>query len=292
MQPFGNWLMRKPSNALLAGFIASFLPFFGWLASVVMALVTLRKGAKSGAQVLLVILVAPIVFALIRHQYIFLYNALAGTLLVFLLANVLRNASHWAMVLIISAILGVLIILALHGYFDGLNAWWEQKMLMYIQSLGQTAHADLQTQKTMVAQLSKFATGLQIGVVMIANLSFLLIARHWQSLLYNPGKLQPELQSIRMPIWYSALVMAVLLIGFFSGQVFIIDMMPVILIPMLAGGLSCVHFWVKQRKLSMFLLVVMYLGLIMLFPYFCLILVLLATLDSFINIRARIAPKT
>ena len=62
---FASYVMRGRRQAVIVGLLFTILPLFGWVSNVIVSLVTLRKGAKEGAIVLLWIILPAVVVAFV-----------------------------------------------------------------------------------------------------------------------------------------------------------------------------------------------------------------------------------
>jgi len=287
MKPFGAFLMRGRRNAALLALLFALLPFLNWLSVIIMALVTLRKGAKEGALILLCVLMPACILALIARDFAILYNVLLTAIIVWLLAIVLHKSHDWSVVLLVGVALGIVGIIAVHSYIDDINAWWQQRMLAYLQQVSTDMHVNTVQQKQVVMHLSKIATGIQATLLLAVNLLWLLVARYWQAILYNPGALRAELHRIRMPRWASIVLVLLGLAGLLTQFMVIVDLLPIALLAFMLAGLSLVHFIIAARKAHWLWLLVFYIILVFALPYIGMALVILALADSLLNLRQR-----
>src|SRR3990167_4437630 len=136
MRPFGQFIMRSRRNAGLLALVFAILPLLNWLSIIIVALVTLRRGAKEGAYILVCALLPAIVWVIISKNQTILLNMVIGAIVVWILAATLHRTSHWSWVILIAVLLGIVAIVALHTYIDDINSWWQQKMLTYLQTAG------------------------------------------------------------------------------------------------------------------------------------------------------------
>ena len=287
MNVFGAFLMRSRRNAGILAFVFALLPFLNWLSVVIMALVTLRKGAKEGLLILICVLLPIGVLAVISGNFVIVYNLLVMAIIVWLLATVLHYTHHWSVVLLVGIGLGIVGIVAIHGYIDNINLWWQQRMLVYLQQVGADTHVNTVQQKQMILHLSKIATGIQAAILLAINLLWLLLARYWQAVLYNPGALHSELHAIRMPRWSSMILILIGLVAVLTQLPLVIDLLPLLLLAFVLAGLSLIHFIVALRQLHWGWLVFFYLVLIFALPYVGMALIVLALADSLLNLRQR-----
>ena len=291
MKPFGEFIMRSQRNAGLLAFIFALLPFLNWLSVIIMALVTLRRGAKQGVLILICVLVPSVVWLVISKNDMVLLNIVVGATVVWILASVLHKTHRWSYVLLTGAFIGAIVVIALHSSIDDMNAWWAQKMTSTMQAAGKEMQIDTTAQQAMIAQLAKFATGLQAAAIFLVDIVWLAVARYWQSLLYNPGQLRPELHNIRLPRWSIVVLIVVGLLAFVTNLPMLIDMMPMLFVAYALAGLSIVHYVAAMRKASWFWLVLLYTSLVFALPYIVAALVVVAICDSWFNLRRLYTTK-
>lgn len=289
MRGLFEYVMRGRKQAILMIVLFNLIPFLGWLSDVIVALVTLRKGAKEGFLVLMWAVLPSIVFAVIGHPQFWFYNVVGGSLMVYLSAITLRNTNSWATVLCYAMLLGIVGVIAVHIYNPDIAADWAKQLSNYVQWLkGQwSTTLDFKRMETAVPLFAKFGTGLQIIFILVSDLVSLLVARWGQSLLYNPNALQPELLNIRLG--YIAIGTLVLLVlGSTSGIAVAIDSMPLVLMSFSLAGLSLLHGAITLTKASKAWLFGFYGLWVLLFPYLTMLLVFAALMDCKWNFRHRL----
>lgn len=291
MKPFGEFIMRSRRNAGLLALAFALLPLLNWLSVIIMALVTLRRGAKEGLLILCCVLLPSVVWFFMTKNDTILLNIIVGAIVVWILAIVLHNTHRWSLVLLTGALVGALVIIALHSSINDINAWWTQKMTAYMQAAGQEMKIDMSAQEATIAHMSKIATGLQAGAIFLVDIVWLIVARYWQSLMYNPGKLQPELHNIRLPKWSTVLLVLVGGVAYISKLPMLIDMLPLLFVAYALAGLSVIHYVVAVRKANWFWLVLLYASLVFALPYMIAALVVVAICDSWFNLRRLYTAK-
>lgn len=287
MKTFGAWLIRSRRNAALLAFAFVFLPILHWFSVIIMALITLRRGVKEGALILISMLVAMALLALASGNSAVIYNMALAAILVWLLAIILRHTHSWSLLLLVSAGLAIFAIMVIHWYIKDINVWWQHTMLDYFQQVGTNMPMTMLQQKHAIIYLSKIATGIQTATLLLFNLMCLLLARYWQATLYNPGGLRAELHAIRMPPWASLCLLTLLAMVWWLQMPLLIDLLPVVFLPFICAGLSLIHFAIVARKMHWLWLLVLYVLLIFALPYVCVTLVIFALVDSLMNLRQR-----
>jgi hypothetical protein len=281
LEKFGTVVMRGRLEACLAAFILAIVPFLSGFALAIMALVTLRKDMKEGGIVLLAILIPSFAMVILRHLPMIAYAGLVNIVIVWLLAGILRATYSWNWVLLLAGIIGLCGVIAIHVRHPDIAVWWQQKIQAYSQEAGGSAAA----QQSLVLLLSTIATGMQVGMLLIGDLVWLLLARGWQARLFNPGKLSEELRAIRLPKVAGLLIVLLGLLAITTDSVILLDCLPVLLMPLVLAAISVVHYVFKARSMHWFWVVIFYGMLILLFPYMLVLLVLVGLIDSMLNVR-------
>ena len=290
MKPFGEFLMRNRWNAALLALVFAAVPFLNWLAMIIMSLVTLRKGAKEGIFVLVFALVPSIVYG-IFGDWTVAYYAIPAAFALWVLASVLHATHNWTWVLLAGVLITLFILAGMHLYMDDVNAWWQQKMMAYMQQAGKEVALSTEQQAVLMERMAVIGLGLQAALLLLVDLVWLCFARYWQALIYNPGKLQSELYSVRMPIWASIMMVLLCAVAWGLRVGIIVDIMPSLLLCFALAGLSVMHYMIKARQRSWIWFLLMYLAMFFLLPYMLVALLVVAVSDSVFNLRRRVTPQ-
>ena len=117
----------------------------------------------------------------------------------------------------------------------------------------------------------------------------LLLARWWQSMLYNPGGFKLEFHQLRMPPTLTILlVVAGLLVSAIGGDYRLWAL--IMIVPLGFAGLGLVHGLVEAKGKGSNILVLFYIALFLLHPL-KIILIVAAVLDSWLDFRARVRAR-
>lgn len=286
MRNLAEYVMRGRKQAILVALLFAILPFLGWVADAIIALVTLRKGSKEGVIITLWVCLPAVIIALAGYPQIWFYNIIGGTLLTYVLAVVLRHYGSWGMVLQIGMVVGVVAVFLVHSIVPDVGAMWTKEVLIYLQAMKQQSILQVQGENLQKSAelLAKIGTGFQVVFLLLGDFFNVLIARWAQALLYNPNGLRPELYKIRLGLLGVSVFILVMLASLVGADA-AIDSIPVIFFPFLLAGLSLVHHFISVRDYSKWWLLVFYGLLILLFPYMVGILVSLAVLDVWWDLR-------
>jgi len=289
---FARYVLQGRRQAIMMALACALLPFMGWLAAVVLCLVTLRQGTKEGFLVLLWVVLPSVVVGLTLAPELLWDNVVFGCLLTWVLAVVLRHTAAWSRVIEVATIVAMLGILIAHGVFDDIQQFWLQYLMQRYTQFSQLLQLDITPADTklLLQHMAAYLTGLQAAVLMMGNLCNLALARGLQSRLFNAGGLRKELCNLRLN-GLAAISIAVVLLLYFTQMNLLRDLLPVIIIPFFLAGLSVMHYFAMVAKITWPWLISFYSLLILFFPYMLAVIVACAVADICFNFRRRGFPK-
>ncbi|SES23113.1 hypothetical protein SAMN04487958_11030 [Vreelandella subterranea] len=272
--------MRGTPYAAGGAALATLVPWLFWLGAAISALVTLRRGF---AQALPVTIAAALPAGMWWMQGDVI--PLSSILLVTLMAVVLRERMRWSEALILGAIAAAVMVQL--GIFSP-PAGTEQMLEQLRQGsqevdrmLNEFADQGYDTQ-----QLAALVVGGVTGfVVLLAAVACLALARSWQAGLYNPGGFREEFHGLRLAPKELIMLIVLSVISMVLG---ISALAMLAWIPLLVAGIALVHGIVGLKGMNGLWLVAFYVLLITTWPTI-LIVLLLGLIDTFANIRARLA---
>lgn len=282
---FASYVMRGRRQAVIVGLLFTILPLFGWMSNVIVSLVTLRKGAKEGAIVLLWVILPAVVVAGLGNRLIILYGIIGGSLFTYVLALVLRQTQSWKAVLTASLLLGLLAVLLVHAWIPNITEVWVNQFNHYAVLIKNQFDITVNTARLQL--FSKFATGFQVAFITLSVLINLILARGFQSMLYNPGQLRPELKNVRLSLW-EVLVFLLIGISSFFGVAMAQDALPVIGLIFVLAGISIFHAMADLKNVTHKWIFLFYVLLGVFFPYVAIVLIIFAIIDSLFNLRFRL----
>lgn len=223
------------------------------LSGVPVGLVTLRKGSHHALQVIggSLLLMSLMSLALKLQPVLGLVLLLSVWLPVWLCALTLRYTEKPAFMSLTAATIAALFIGFMYARFGDVEAWWRtflQEMLGAGLSSGTAAHYQ---------QAMEIAPPLMNAVVaasMVVSLTLsVLIARWWQSRLFNPGGFATEFQAFCLPRYLVLPTIIGMTLLFLEEQAFqppLRDLLVVLVVLYLFQGIAAVHRTVKSRQLS------------------------------------------
>lgn len=282
MLAIARWMMRGTPYAAGGAALAALIPWLFWLGAAIAALVTLRRGLSPALPVIVAAAV-PAGWWWTQGDVI----PLASVLLVTLMAVVLRARMRWSEALITGALVGAgMIQLGVFLPPGGAGPMLEQ--LRQGSPEVERMLSELSGQGLDTEQLAGVLIGGITGlVVLIAAVVCLALARSWQAGLYNPGGFREEFHALRL----APRELAVLVVLGGVGAVLGLPSLGMLLwIPLMVAGIALVHGYIGLKGMNGLWLILFYVLLITTWPMI-LIVLLLAFIDVFADIRGRIASR-
>ena len=283
MRALAQFVMRGPLQASGVAALTTAIPLLFWVGTAVVGLVILRLGIRQGLNVGLWALLPALGWSWFGQDP----TALVVLLEVMLMTALLRVTSSWDKTLCGGTFLAIVTGLVLPQLYPGLMDILVQTGVQFYQQynadVAQALGSNLEPviRQTMSASMAGTYLALAVGMT--------LLARGWQAALYNPGGLRTEFHRLRLSPVFAVVFAATMVIGPVLG------LNAVLLAwaagtPLFLAGLALVHGVVALKKLSRQWLVMFYVALVLLGPSLMILLVVLAFVDSWLNIRGRINP--
>ena len=278
-------LLENKQQAVLFAIILSIIPFASWLSVALVTLITLRKGAKSGFEVLLPAL---IIHSVPLMMLVSLESALINTLVAYIpcyiAALCLRKTMSWQIVC------GVFFIQALIGFLsiqflapDFIVSQFNQFKALLSQFQEYQQLVDSSTEGISSFTLAQLFFGIQILSVLVSAIISLLFARSIQSKLFMPGGFRDEVLGFRSGR-LSFLVLMGVSIGSYYEVPCAINLLPTVFSYFIISGFSLAYF-ALARKHQVRVGILLFL-LILFKPSFVLLAyIVFGALDSLFNFR-------
>ncbi len=276
---------------MAAALICAILPLIsipgGFLAAILIGFVTLCRGYKAGLLVMIGVAI-PVVIIAVWKQTVLFDVVLLRCILVWVLALILRSTVSWRLTLETMTILGILTVLGFHLVLEDVPGWWSVTLQRYETFLSSILSGQVTEDRVheMVTQIIPIATGLFTALMLLGAFCELLLARWWQAALFRPGGLAKEFIEIRAGLILAGILTITVVTALF-GVGFAIDLLPVVILPLTISGLSLLHKWVRYNKKIVYLLVMVYIGLIFLPMVLIMVLALAGYVDSGYDFRKR-----
>ena len=286
-----NSLLENKQHAILYAVALSIMPFASWISVAIIILVTLRKGAQVGFEVMLPALVVhsvPLMMLVPLDSA--LINAFITYIPCYLVAVTLRQTSSWQAVFgvfFLQALIGALLIKFLAPDFAMEQLIQLKKILgQYSEysELGSNGNGGISS-----VNLAQLFLGIQILSVVVSTTTSLLCARSIQAKLFMPGGLIREIRDFRCGRVALVTLIGISLASYYEVPLGI-NLLPLVLCYFLLSGFSLVFFILAQKRqvkvgILLFLLIVLK-PVFFLFAY-----IVFGSLDSIFNFRLYLPEK-
>jgi hypothetical protein len=127
-----------------------------------------------------------------------------------------------------------------------------------------------------------------MGLVMTLSL---MLARHWQAVLYNPGGFKEEMYGLRLHKFAALGLSALIILALFNHSAWLIDLILVGLGMFLFQGIALIHSVRAQLKAHRAWLLALYLPLAFLPVQTSLLVAVVGMVDTFADFRAYLARR-
>lgn len=295
MKAFAQWAIQSRLRITAAAFVCMAFPLLFWLGAALVGLVILRQGWREGRNIFFWAVLPAVAWAFVGEFSSVVDSTAASDQTTFgdptplmaimgvsALAVVLRQTIRLDYTLYVATGLGVLMSFLLPALMPEFLALVAESTRVLIQE-------SLVDQPELLVKLEPLFTPMISGVFAalhtLAIILSLLLARYWQGELYNPGGFGREFKELRLPVAYSAPVVAIMFVAA-SISPELVGIIPVLTVIMMLAGLSLLHGLATIKAVSGWMVPV-YVALLLFGPYTYTLLIFLALLDSALNFRKR-----
>ena len=277
-----SFIMRGRVQASAIAALGNALPL---ITPATIGLVALRKGFSEGGLICLwgLLPVFLTYFYSDSNQFFVLLTA-CNFLNILLVCGILRYRGDWEMTLVSLVIISIILMGSLLLIFQQDFEVLVQRLIEVVEEASrQTNIESLKIEKSSIAVFTTWTIVLNtfLGVV---------IARWWQSIIFNPGGFKEEFQGIRLNrklliLIFSILVLSSAIFNQYSNWAYLS------IFPLVVGGLSLFHWLVNEKNLGKVPIIFAYVFMVLFTPFVILILALLGTVDCFYNVRQKLRAK-
>ncbi len=284
MRALAQFVMRGPMQAAGVAAFTTAVPLLFWIGAAVIGLVILRLGLRQGLSIGLWALLPALGWSWFGQDP----TALAVLLEVSLMAAVLRTSQSWQKALLSGSFLALIIGLLLPILYPGLLEQLVQTGVSFYQQYNADVAREMGDQLEPIIRQTMNAS--MAGTFLVAGAVLTMVARNWQAGLYNPGGFRKEFHALRL----SGPVATMCIVAMFAGPVLGLNsvlMAWVAGLPPTIAAVALVHGIVGRKGLSKQWLVMFYIAMLLLGPSLLLLLLIVAFVDSWLDIRGRMKPS-
>ena len=301
MRALATYIMRGPVQAVLVTAVlalVSLIPVLGMvsvLSGAAVALVTLRHGAKQGLMILLgaSLIISIFMYFIFGTMVLGLMFALLLWLPLLGLALVLRSNSSWSMLLDAVAAMGIAGIALFYLLIGDPSQFWQMalgKILELMSSQG--GMVEMGQIEQQIPAMAEWMTGMLAAALVMGLVLSMMLARWWQSLLFNPGGFQQEFYALRQSKIAAFTALVILTLSLFDLGVvsnFAGDVMITVVVVYSIVGLALIHALVAGSGKHPAWLVGIYVLLFIMPPQMMMALASAGFADSWLDFRSRLS---
>lgn len=289
MRKLGEYILGNRFQAIaitsMFSVLGLLMPLLSFIcAGVPPGLVTLRKGALAGMQVITGSLLLTMAFALLANinPYIVFAYAMGIWIPVWFCACILRHTESQGSLILAAGTFALLYILLSHYLLGNVTEWWKTWLEVWIkQAMEGVSNAQLRDMQESAAPLMNAMTAAGFFLSLTTTL---LLARWWQAALFNPGGFRKEFHTLKLP--------RLLIVGVLAGLVLVVmdmaapgslalDILILLIFIYLFQGLASMHRLVAAKKMARGWLIGIYI-FILIVPQVILFLACLGMADSWL----------
>jgi len=293
MRFIAEFVMRGRLQAIGVCLFGVLVPMMYWLTNAAVSFVILRKGVREGLFTLLWSCLPIVVLMFVYEEstpMVILMGILLGSAL---LAGVLRQTQSWEATLAVAVLIAGLGTFAFEFGASTLMSEIVDQYLRFLNDFRQQLSGDtIGSGNSALAVLptSAEAHELLFGSIALcfaySMVLFLMLGRWWQSELYNQGGFGLEFQNLRLSHGFSVVLIMGLVLTF--GLDNLVRWIYLLTMPLFLAAIGFVHWIVKKKKLSSRWLTIFYLMMIFMFQLLAPVLITVALIDSWFDLRKRI----
>lgn len=287
LERWAQFLLKNKNLAACIAFLCGVLPmFFASISAIIVALITLRKGARDGLFVLVWGILPFLARAYVAKSYLLFAVTIAAFILVWVMAVLLRRYASWNVLLDACVLLSVVIVLGIMLLPVDPVAWWQNHINDYIETLTRqgVVNAADKPSAQIILWMAKCATGAEVFFLFFVASMKIMIARWWEGIAFKTKGLRGELLQARLSRWVIALSALLLLaVGLSNNALFLDTLLPIAGFYVIAG-LCLLHYWLQGYKYAAVALFGFY-TVVVLFPYVLGVVILLGLVDSGFKLR-------
>lgn len=282
----GQRLLEDNRSALLYAVLLAVFPFTTWLSQALISLVTLRKGWRDGAMLLMPVMTAFLACSLVTAPpQLAIMNTLLTFIPCFIATCVLGITASWR------AVAGVFFLLVSLGaiVFQIFMPEFIMAQYQYLYAVIHELHPDVlsrfvnDTTGLNQLMLANALFGLQLASIVVSAILPLTLARSVQSQLYYPGGYRQEMLALRSNK-IGLLLLVLMLVAVNQSKMIAMNILPLLVLYFLAAGLSLSFNVLARKKMRGVMLIL--LAPLVLVPFIMLpVYVILGSLDSLFNLR-------
>lgn len=294
MKFLAAYILKGRQEAVLAAstlaILSLLLPPLSLVSSAIVALVTLRLGAKEGLTTLIICsgITLALEFAIKIEFPVTLYFIGFIWLPVLAISFVLREIRHLGLALEAGVVYTVIAVLCFYALIDDPAGFWKDLLTKLIPK-----NLPIENLDQVIAENASGMTGVTSTTLLLFSILGLLLGRWWQSLLFNPGGFRLEFLSLKIQpsisiVFFAMLGLGMMDFGMLSEIAMIVSKLMLVLFTL--SGISVSHSMLSGMPNVNFTIPLFYITLLTMRNLTSLV-ALVGIVDTWLDIRKRYKKK-
>ena len=262
------------------------------------ALVTLVHGYREGLINLLVstAILAAFTGITLNQPEVALELALKFWLPAWFLASIVLTRSSMSYAIVVGAVIAFVLVIGLYFFTEPATYWYEvinKQLLPMLKEAGMQIQEGPKAEKLWLF-MSKVMTGSALALFLVLQTMSLLLARYWQSLLYNPNGFGEEFRQLRFGKVAANIAFVVIVFAMTTANELALNLFFIAIVLMMFQGLAVIHHLVNKCRLNPSLLIGVYVLMLLTLQQGAIVLLLVSIIglsDNWLNLRFRLCAN-
>jgi len=279
---------------LLTALLSLIIPPVGLFSGAAIALITLRISWQQGLIYSLLgsAVLATVTYLLKQDASLGFLAGLIGWLPIVFFAAVLAQTRSWQSTLQAILVVSAIGVLLFHAYQVDTVLFWQTSLEPFKPALTEAYQLESNQIDELIQSMSKWMTGVFAAAVAVSAALALLLARHWQAMLYNPGGFGEEFRQLRVGKVSAIAMIVCIVLAILSNNIIATELLIIAVGIFMLQGIALAHSIVNQRGMKPFWLVALYVLLFILLAQMIVLLAAFGIIDNFVDFRRKIASRS
>ena len=276
---------------ILSTLLSLILPPVGLFSAAAIALITLRISWQQG---LLYTFLGSVVLAIV--SYLLKQDAPLGVIAgliawlpIVIFATILSQTGSWQRTLQALLTVTILGVLLFHAYQPEPEQFWEATLGQLKPMLQEAYKLSSSEADELIRSMAGWMTGVFIAAIAVTVALSLVLARHWQAMLYNPGGFGEEFRQLRIGKVFALIIVICIVLAIVMRSSIAIEILIIAVAIFMLQGIALVHSIVHQLEMKAGWLIALYFLLFILLAQMFVLLAAFGIIDNFVDFRRKLA---
>lgn len=279
---------------ILSTLMSLILPPLGIFSGAAIALVSLRIGWQQGLVYSLLgsAVLAIAAYLLKQDAPMGLIAGLVGWLPVVFFASILTQTRSWQSTLQAVLIVTIGGVILFHVFQPDTAAYWQTWLEQAKPALKESYQLTEQQIGDLIINASTWMTGIFAAGIALSAVIALLLARHWQAMLYNPGGFAEEFRELRIGFHPAVAVILCIFAVIVSKNPLAVEILIIAVGIFMIQGVALVHSIIHQLGMKPGWIIGLYILLFVLLVQMVILLAAFGIIDNFVDFRKKLSARS